>query len=522
MKPFEYERATDVANAVALVADRPGARFLGGGTNLVDLVRRGVETPDSLVDVTGLPLAEVEEAPDGGLRIGAVVTNADLAHHPLVRTRYPLLSQAVLAGASGQLRTMATVGGNLLQRTRCAYFMDLTTACNKREPGSGLQRPRRVHPVCGCARHQRPLRRRPPQRHGGRPGRAGRPRRADLGRPAAARWPSPTCTGCPVRRRTSRPSSRPGSWSPPCCCHRAPAGRVALPQGPRPGVLRVRPPVGRRGPRRPGRSGHHRPAGARRRRSAAVAGRHGRVAAVRCRADGRGVRRGDRRRAGRRETVARQRVQDRPDAADRRRRAATAARPGGRRHDHVNGHDGPDDRAAPHTGAHRGPDGHRPLGGSPAGPRRRHGEGDRSGDVLRGVPGARHRARRPRPRADHPGTHPPDRHRPRRGAPRRRRGADPPQRAEAGPRAQPPQPHGPQHHGGRQPGPLPQHRRGVLRRTAGRDGRRRPPGGGAVRGVARRHLLRRAAGTRRLRRRAGPRRAGQPVARHADDDRPQG
>jgi xanthine dehydrogenase YagS FAD-binding subunit len=137
VKPFDYERATDVAHAVALVADRPGARFLGGGTNLVDLVRRGIETPDSLVDVTGLPLAEVEDVPDGGLRIGAVVTNADLAHHPLVRNRYPLLSQAVLAGASGQLRTMATVGGNLLQRTRCAYFMDLTTACNKREPGSG-------------------------------------------------------------------------------------------------------------------------------------------------------------------------------------------------------------------------------------------------------------------------------------------------------------------------------------------------------------------------------------------------
>ncbi len=137
MRPFDYERATDVAHAVTLVAERPNARFLGGGTNLVDLVRRGVETPDSLVDVTGLPLAAVEETAGGGLRVGAVVTNADLAHHPLVRTHYPLLSQAVLAGASGQLRAMATVGGNLLQRTRCPYFTDLTTACNKREPGSG-------------------------------------------------------------------------------------------------------------------------------------------------------------------------------------------------------------------------------------------------------------------------------------------------------------------------------------------------------------------------------------------------
>jgi xanthine dehydrogenase YagS FAD-binding subunit len=137
MKPFEYEKATDVTHALTLLAERPNARFLGGGTNLVDLVRRGVETPDSLVDVTGLPLSEVEDTPGGGLRVGAVVTNADLAHHALVRTRYPLLSQAVLAGASGQLRTMATVGGNLLQRTRCAYFTDLTAACNKREPGSG-------------------------------------------------------------------------------------------------------------------------------------------------------------------------------------------------------------------------------------------------------------------------------------------------------------------------------------------------------------------------------------------------
>jgi xanthine dehydrogenase YagS FAD-binding subunit len=137
MRPFDYERATDVGHAVALVAERPEARFLAGGTNLVDLVRRGVETPDRLIDVTGLPLTELDETRDGGLRVGAVVTNADLAHHPLVRTQYPLLSQAVLAGASGQLRTMATVGGNLLQRTRCVYFTDLTTACNKREPGTG-------------------------------------------------------------------------------------------------------------------------------------------------------------------------------------------------------------------------------------------------------------------------------------------------------------------------------------------------------------------------------------------------
>ena len=140
MRPFDYTRATTVEQAVALVAETPGARFLGGGTNLVDLVRRGVEAPDSLIDVTGLPLTEVEEVTVAGqewLRVGAVVSNADLAHHPLVRSGYPLLSQALLAGASGQLRTMATVGGNLLQRTRCPYFTDVTTACNKRDPGSG-------------------------------------------------------------------------------------------------------------------------------------------------------------------------------------------------------------------------------------------------------------------------------------------------------------------------------------------------------------------------------------------------
>ena len=156
MKPFEYEKATDVPHALTLLAERPNARFLGGGTNLVDLVRRGVETPDSLVDVTGLPLSEVEETPDGGLRVGAVVTNADLAHDPLVRTRYPLLSQAVLAGASGQLRNMATVGGNLLQRTRCAYFTDLTAACNKREPGSGCAArdgENRLHAIFGASLH---------------------------------------------------------------------------------------------------------------------------------------------------------------------------------------------------------------------------------------------------------------------------------------------------------------------------------------------------------------------------------
>ncbi|MFD6820561.1 FAD binding domain-containing protein [Streptomyces sp. NPDC059271] len=137
MREFGYERARDVPGAVAVLGADPDARFLGGGTNLVDLMKAGVERPAHLVDVRELPLDRVESTPDGGLLIGATVSNSDLAAHPEVRRRYPALAQAVLAGASGQLRNMATVGGNLLQRTRCAYFIDVTKPCNKRTPGSG-------------------------------------------------------------------------------------------------------------------------------------------------------------------------------------------------------------------------------------------------------------------------------------------------------------------------------------------------------------------------------------------------
>src|SRR4051794_39054569 len=135
MKPFTYDRATDAAEAV--VAGTQGATYLGGGTNLVDLMKLGVVEPDRLVDVSRLPHGEVEDVGDGGLRIGAAVRNSDLAVHPAVRERYPVLSQALLAGASGQLRNLATIGGNLLQRTRCSYFQDVTKPCNKRRPGSG-------------------------------------------------------------------------------------------------------------------------------------------------------------------------------------------------------------------------------------------------------------------------------------------------------------------------------------------------------------------------------------------------
>jgi xanthine dehydrogenase YagS FAD-binding subunit len=135
VKPFAYERPGTVEEALALVAD--GGRFLAGGTNLVDHLRLGIAEADRLVDLTRLPLDEVSERPDGGLVIGAGVRNSDLAAHPLVRTRFPFVTQALVAGASGQLRNMATTGGNLLQRTRCVYFQDLTTPCNKREPGTG-------------------------------------------------------------------------------------------------------------------------------------------------------------------------------------------------------------------------------------------------------------------------------------------------------------------------------------------------------------------------------------------------
>jgi xanthine dehydrogenase YagS FAD-binding subunit len=137
MRDFRYERADDAASAVALLAGAPGGAFLGGGTNLVDLMKLGVATPDLLVDVRELTSREITDLPGGGLRIGAAVPNADLAADRRVRERFPVLAQALLAGASGQLRNRATTGGNLLQRTRCGYFTDVTKPCNKRSPGSG-------------------------------------------------------------------------------------------------------------------------------------------------------------------------------------------------------------------------------------------------------------------------------------------------------------------------------------------------------------------------------------------------
>lgn len=136
MKPFTYERATDLASAAAAAAE-PDAVVLGGGTNLVDLMKLDVLRPGAVVDISGLPLDGIEHRPDGGLLIGANARNSDLAGDPGVRRRFPLLAEAVLAGASGQVRAMATTAGNLLQRTRCSYFQDVSKPCNKREPGSG-------------------------------------------------------------------------------------------------------------------------------------------------------------------------------------------------------------------------------------------------------------------------------------------------------------------------------------------------------------------------------------------------
>jgi xanthine dehydrogenase YagS FAD-binding subunit len=155
MIDFDYVKARDVGDAVSQIAKHSAARFIAGGTNLIDLMKENVERPMRLIDITGLPLKEIEETQAGGLRIGALVPNSDLAYDERITTRYPLLSSAILAGASAQLRNMASTGGNLLQRTRCLYFYDITTPCNKREPGSGcgaLQGFNRLNAILGWSK----------------------------------------------------------------------------------------------------------------------------------------------------------------------------------------------------------------------------------------------------------------------------------------------------------------------------------------------------------------------------------
>ena len=154
MNRFEYVRATTVADAVRAKAADSQSRFIAGGTNLLDLMKYDVERPTTLVDITRLPLTEIEEGPDGSLRVGALVSNSRLAYDARVQERYPLLSSAILAGASAQLRNAASTGGNLLQRTRCYYFYDTGTPCNKREPGTGcpaIEGVNRIHAILGTS-----------------------------------------------------------------------------------------------------------------------------------------------------------------------------------------------------------------------------------------------------------------------------------------------------------------------------------------------------------------------------------
>ncbi|OMC49667.1 molybdopterin dehydrogenase [Mycolicibacterium fortuitum] len=156
MKPFDYHRATSPADAVAMLKKHQHAAYLAGGTNLVDHMKLGVAQPDLLVDVSGLDLTETVHTADGGVRIGANVRNSDLAADPVIRARYPVLARALLSGASGQLRNAATTAGNLLQRTRCVYFQDVTTPCNKRIPGTGcsaLGGYVRYHAILGASPH---------------------------------------------------------------------------------------------------------------------------------------------------------------------------------------------------------------------------------------------------------------------------------------------------------------------------------------------------------------------------------
>src|SRR5258707_2554356 len=219
---FQYARATDVADAVRQIAADPAAKFIAGGINLVDLMKYDVERPLRLIDISRLPLNTVEQAAEGGLRIGALVPNSDLAYYPLVERRYPILSSAILAGASQQLRNMASTGGNLLQRTRCFYFYDSTTPCNKRKPGSGCSainginrinailgtRPAspRIRPTCAS---RSPLLK-PKSMWRARQASARSHSRTFIGYPAIRRSATPTLSPT----RLSRPSSSPRGASP--------------------------------------------------------------------------------------------------------------------------------------------------------------------------------------------------------------------------------------------------------------------------------------------------------------------
>ncbi|MCS6874416.1 MAG: xanthine dehydrogenase family protein subunit M [Pyrinomonadaceae bacterium] len=152
MRPFKFSRAEEAERAIRAVKENPQAKFIAGGTNLLDLMKEGVELPNELIDITKLPFTQIKTLPNGNLSIGALARNSDTANHPLVRQKYPILTQAILSGASPQIRNMATNGGNLMQRTRCPYFYDLSMPCNKRNPGSGcaaMEGLNRTHAILG-------------------------------------------------------------------------------------------------------------------------------------------------------------------------------------------------------------------------------------------------------------------------------------------------------------------------------------------------------------------------------------
>jgi xanthine dehydrogenase YagS FAD-binding subunit len=156
MRPFSYSRVESAEDAIAQAAQDSGAKFLAGGTNFMDLWKEGVETPERLIDIRKLSEAKITEQNDGSIQIGALTTNSTVAYHPLIQQRYPVLSRAILAGASAQLRNMASVGGNLLQRNRCSYFHDVSYPCNKRQPGSGcpaITGIHRMHALFGTSEH---------------------------------------------------------------------------------------------------------------------------------------------------------------------------------------------------------------------------------------------------------------------------------------------------------------------------------------------------------------------------------
>src|SRR3954466_15517174 len=306
MRPFAYERATDAAGAVAAIA-QPGTMYLGGGTNLVDLMKLGVETPERLVDVSGLPYDRIEDVPGGGLRIGAAVRNSELAADRTVRERYPLLALSLLSGASGQLRNVATIGGNLLQRTRCGYFQDVSKPCNKRRPGSGCPAREGDHRNLAILGHSEACVATHPSDMavalaaiGAEVHVTGPDGERTIPIPGLHRLPGggpPRGTGLqPGGGAAARPGPRPGRARPRPGARAADSRArrpVGLPQGARPRVVLVRPRGGRRGGRDRGRHGARRPrrAGRRRARPVARLARRG-IAARRARDGGELRRRG--------------------------------------------------------------------------------------------------------------------------------------------------------------------------------------------------------------------------------------